>query len=80
VVEWLARDLQPQERLTEQVAGWLEEQLDPRGAGVVVEAEHLCMTVRGVQAPGVRTLTSALRGRVRDDPRTRSEFLSLAMA
>jgi GTP cyclohydrolase IA len=80
VVEWFARDLQTQERLTEQVAGWLEEQLDPRGVGVVVDAEHLCMTVRGVQAPGVRTITSALRGRVRDDPRTRSEFLSLAMA
>jgi GTP cyclohydrolase IA len=59
VVEWFARDLQTQERLTEQVAGWLEEQLDPRGVGVVVDAEHLCMTVRGVQAPGVRTLTSA---------------------
>jgi GTP cyclohydrolase IA len=52
VVEWFARDLQTQERLTEQVAGWLEEQLDPRGVGVMVDAEHLCMTVRGVQAPG----------------------------
>jgi GTP cyclohydrolase IA len=78
VVDGLARDLQTQERLTEQVAGWLEEQLDPRGVGVVVDAEHLCMTVRGVQAPGVRTVTSALRGRVRDDPRTRAEFLALA--
>jgi GTP cyclohydrolase I len=68
VVEWFARDLQTQERLTEQVAGWLEEQLEPRGAGVVVDAEHPCMTVRGVQAPGIRTVTSALRGRVRDDP------------
>ena len=80
VVELFARDLQTQERLTSQVAGWLEEQLSPRGVGVVVDAEHLCMTVRGVKAPGVRTVTSALRGRVRDDPRTRSEFLSLAMA
>jgi GTP cyclohydrolase IA len=80
VVEWFARDLQTQERLTEQVAGWLEEQLEPRGVGVVVDAEHLCMTVRGVQAPGVRTVTSALRGRVRDDPRTRAEFLALATA
>jgi GTP cyclohydrolase I len=80
VVEWFARDLQTQERLTEQVAGWLEGQLEPRGAGVVVDAEHLCMTVRGVQAPGVRTVTSALRGRVRDDPRTRAEFLALATA
>jgi GTP cyclohydrolase IA len=80
VVEWFARDLQTQERLTGQVAGWLEEQLEPRGVGVVVDAEHLCMTVRGVQAPGVRTVTSALRGRVRDDPRTRAEFLALATA
>ena len=78
VVELFARDLQTQERLTEQVAGWLEEHLEPLGAGVVVDAEHLCMTVRGVKAPGVRTVTSALRGRVRDDPRTRAEFLALA--
>ena len=78
VVGLFARDLQTQERLTTQVAGWLTEQLAPRGAGVVVDAEHLCMTIRGVQAPGVRTVTSALRGRVRDDPRTRAEFLALA--
>jgi GTP cyclohydrolase IA len=78
VVDLFAHDLQTQERLTGQVAGWLQEQLAPRGAGVVVDAEHLCMTVRGVQAPGVRTVTSALRGRVRDDPRTRAEFLALA--
>jgi len=78
VVELFARDLQTQERLTSQVAGWLEEQLSPRGVGVVVDAEHLCMTVRGVKAPGVRTVTSALRGRVRDDPRTRAVFLALA--
>jgi GTP cyclohydrolase I len=78
VVDLFARDLQTQERLTGQIAGWLQERLEPRGAGVVVDAEHLCMTVRGVQAPGVRTVTSALRGRLRDDPRTRSEFLALA--
>ena len=78
VVELFARDLQTQERLTGQVAGWLDEHLGPRGAGVVVDAEHLCMTVRGVKAPGVRTVTSALRGQVRDDPRTRAEFLALA--
>ena len=78
VVGLFARDLQVQERLTTQVAGWLTEQLAPRGAGVVVDAEHLCMTVRGVQAPGARTVTSALRGRIRDDPRTRAEFLALA--
>ena len=78
VVELFARDLQTQERLTAQVAGWLQERLEPRGAGVVVDAEHLCMSIRGVQAPGVRTVTSAVRGRVRDDPRTRAEFLALA--
>jgi GTP cyclohydrolase IA len=65
-------------RLTAQVAGWFEERLVPRGVGVVVDAEHLCLTIRGVQAPGVRTVTSALRGRVRDDPRTRAELLVLA--
>lgn len=68
VVELFARDLQTQERLTAQVAGWLDEHLGPRGAGVVIDAEHLCMTVRGVKAPGVRTVTSALRGQIRDDP------------
>jgi GTP cyclohydrolase I len=78
VVELFARDLQTQERLTAQVAGWLQEQQAPRGVGVLLDAEHLCMTIRGVQAPGVRTVTSALRGRVRDDPRTRGEFLALA--
>jgi GTP cyclohydrolase IA len=78
VVELFARDLQTQERLTAQVAGWLQERLEPHGAGVVVDAEHLCVSIRGVQAPGVRTVTSALRGRVRDDPRTRAEFLALA--
>ena len=78
VVELFARDLQTQERLTAQVAGWLQDRLEPRGAGVVVDAEHLCMSIRGVQAPGVRTVTSAVRGRVRDDPRTRAEFLALA--
>jgi GTP cyclohydrolase I len=78
VVGLFAHDLQTQERLTTQIAGWLTEQLAPRGAGVVVDAEHLCMTVRGVQATGARTVTSALRGQVRDDPRTRAEFLALA--
>jgi GTP cyclohydrolase IA len=78
VVDLFARGLQTQERLTGQVAGWLQEVLEPRGAGVVVDAEHLCMTVRGVEAPGVRTVTSALRGRLRDDPLTRAEFLALA--
>jgi GTP cyclohydrolase I len=77
VVELFARDLQLQERLTTQVAGWLEQQLQPKGVGVVLEAEHLCMSLRGVQKPGARTVTSALHGLVRDDSRTREEFLSL---
>ncbi len=77
VVELYARRLQVQERMTAQVADWLEEALEPRGVGVVLEAEHLCMTVRGVQAPGARTITSAVRGHLRIDARTRSEFLAL---
>src|SRR4051794_35540824 len=77
VVDLFARDLQVQERLTEQIAGWLDAHLRAKGLGVVLEAEHLCMTLRGVQKPGARTVTSALRGTVRDDPRTRQEFLDL---
>jgi GTP cyclohydrolase I len=77
VVEHFARDLQLQERLTTQIAGWLQEQLQPKGVGVVLEAEHLCMSLRGVQSAGALTITSALHGLVRDDPRTREEFLSL---
>ncbi|MGZ4350415.1 MAG: GTP cyclohydrolase I, partial [Solirubrobacteraceae bacterium] len=77
VVEHFARDLQLQERLTKQVAGCIEEELAPKGVGVVLEAEHLCMSLRGVQKAGARTVTSALHGLVRDDPRTREEFLSL---
>jgi GTP cyclohydrolase I len=78
VVEMFARDLQVQERLTQQVADWLQEHLDPRGVGVVIEAEHLCMSLRGVRATGSRTVTSAVHGLVRDDARTRAEFFSLA--
>jgi GTP cyclohydrolase IA len=78
VVELFARDLQVQERLTTQVAGWLDDHLRPKGVGVVLEAEHLCMSLRGVQKAGTRTVTSALHGLVRDDPRTRQEFLALA--
>ena len=78
VVELFARDLQVQERLTTQVADWLEEHLAPKGVGVVIEAEHMCMSMRGVQKPGARTMTSALHGLVRGDPRTRQEFLALA--
>jgi GTP cyclohydrolase I len=77
VVELFARDLQLQERLATQIADWLESTLRPRGVGVVLEAEHLCMSLRGVQKPGAKTVTSALRGGVKDDPRTRAEFLSL---
>jgi len=77
VVEHFSRALQLQERLTTQVAAWLQEQLQPKGLGVVLEAEHLCMSLRGVQKPGAVTITSALHGLVRDDPRTREEFLSL---
>ena len=77
VVELFARDLQLQERLTRQIADWVQEQLEPKGVGVVLEAEHLCMSLRGVQRRGARTVTSALHGLVRDDPRTRQEFLAL---
>jgi GTP cyclohydrolase I len=77
VVEMFARDLQVQERLTTQIADWIEEELQPKGVGVVLEAEHLCMSLRGVQKFGATTVTSALLGQVRDDPRTRQEFLSL---
>ena len=77
VVELFARELQVQERLTMQVATCLQETLRPKGVGVVIEAEHLCMSLRGVQKPGTRTTTSALLGLIRDDARTRQEFLSL---
>jgi GTP cyclohydrolase IA len=77
VVDLFAHGLQLQERLTVQIAGLLERELQPKGVGVVIEAEHLCMSLRGVQKPGAKTITSALHGLVRDDPRTREEFLSL---
>jgi GTP cyclohydrolase I len=77
VVEMFARRPQVQERLTQQVADWLQDNLNPRGVGVVIEAEHLCMSLRGIQKHGAKTVTSALRGLVREDPRTRQEFLSL---
>lgn len=79
VVELFARDLQIQERLTTQIAGWLQRELEPKGVGVVLEAEHMCMSLRGVQKFGSKTVTSALRGLVRDDARTRQEFLALTM-
>ena len=77
VVEAFARDLQVQERLTVQIADWLERELAPRGVGVVLSAEHMCMTIRGVRKPGARTVTSAVRGMLRRDARTREEFFSL---
>jgi GTP cyclohydrolase IA len=77
VVDHFARNLQVQERLTTQVAGWFERELSPKGVGVVLEAEHTCMSLRGATKPGTRTVTSALHGLVRDDPRTRQEFLAL---
>ncbi|MGC8472628.1 MAG: GTP cyclohydrolase I FolE [Acidimicrobiales bacterium] len=77
VVTHFSRRLQVQERLTTEIAHWLEETLHPRGVGVVLEAEHACISLRGVRAAGSSTLTSALAGLVRDDPRTRAEFLSL---
>ena len=77
VVELFARDLQIQERLTVQIADWLQAELEPAGVGVVLEAEHMCMSLRGVQQPGARTVTSALRGAIRDDHQTRQEFLAL---
>lgn len=77
VVELFARDLQVQERLTTQIAGWLQDHLAPRGVGVVIEAEHLCMSLRGVRAAGTRTVTSALKGLLREDSRARQEFLSV---
>lgn len=77
VVEMFARRPQVQERLTKQVADWLQANLQPRGVGVVIEAEHLCMTLRGVRSSGAVTTTSALHGLIRNDPRSRSEFFSL---
>ena len=77
VLELLSRDLQVQERLTQQVANWLDEQVSPKGVGVVLEAEHLCMSLRGVRAQGSRTVTSAVHGLLRDDARSRQEFFSL---
>ena len=78
VVELFACDLQVQERLTQQVADWLDDHVAPKGVGVVIEAEHLCMSRRGVRAHGSRTVTSAVRGLLRNDARSRAEFLALA--
>ncbi len=78
LVDVFARRLQVQERLTEQIADAVEEVLRPRGVGVVIEAEHLCMMMRGVEKQNSKTITSALLGSFRDDAKTRGEFLRLA--
>jgi GTP cyclohydrolase I len=78
VVELFARRPQVQERMTKQIAHWLDDNLAPKGVGIVLRAEHTCMTVRGVAARGATTVTSTLLGHLRDDARTRGEFLTLA--
>ena len=80
IVDMFARRLQVQERLTEQVAKAIEQVLEPRGVGVVIEAYHMCMMMRGVEKQNSRTITSALRGVFREDAKTRDEFLRLAYA
>jgi GTP cyclohydrolase I len=80
VVEHFAHGLQVQERLTVQIADWLDEHLAPRGVGVVLEAEHLCMSIRGVRSTGGRTLTSRVTGTLRADPSARQEFFALCRA
>ncbi len=78
IVEVFARRLQVQERLTEQIAQAIQDVLNPAGVGIVIEAYHLCMMMRGVQKQNSQTVTSAVRGLFRTDARTREEFLSLA--
>jgi GTP cyclohydrolase I len=79
VVGHFAARPQVQERLTKQIADWLDEQLEPRGVGVVIAAEHTCMTLRGVQAIGSSTVTSTLLGTLRADGRSRQEFFDLTV-
>lgn len=78
LVEYFSARPQTQERLTRQVAECLQERVLPRGTGVVLEAEHTCMTLRGVRATGATTVTSTLLGGLRRDPRLRAEFFALA--
>ncbi len=80
IVEMYARRLQVQERLTSEIADAVEEAVQPRGVGVVIEASHLCMMMRGVEKQNSMTITSALLGAFRDDAKTRDEFLRLAHA
>jgi GTP cyclohydrolase I len=77
LTDMLSRRLQVQERLTSQIADALMERLNPLGCGVVVVAQHMCMTMRGIQRPGSRMVTSAMRGLFRENPSTRSEFLAI---
>ena len=79
VVDLVAKRPNLQERLTTRIADILEKKLEPRGVLVIVEAEHYCMTMRGVRKPGAVTVTSAVRGIMRDDPRTRAEVMALAL-
>ncbi len=79
LVDLVAKRPNLQERITSQVADTLEKVLDPRGVIVIIEAEHLCMSMRGVRKPGSMTVTSAVRGIMRDDPATRAEAMSLAL-
>lgn len=80
IVEVFARRLQVQERLTDQIADAIMDVLQPAGVGVVIDAAHFCMMMRGIEKQNSRTVTSALRGAFRDDPKTRDEFLRLAHA
>jgi len=77
IVEMFSRRLQVQERLTKQIAMALTEAVNPAGVGVVIEATHMCMVMRGVQKPGSKTVTSCMLGALREDPRSRDEFLTL---
>lgn len=77
VVAHFARSLQVQERLTKQIADWIAGELEPRGVGVVLRAEHQCMTIRGIQAAGSTTVTSTMHGLLRTNPASREEFLAL---
>ncbi|MEO6944445.1 MAG: GTP cyclohydrolase I [Lacisediminihabitans sp.] len=80
VLEKFSRDLQVQERLTRQVADYLQEQLDARGVGVVIEAEHMCMSLRGVQSAGATTVTSTFLGALADDAALREQFRTPSVA
>jgi GTP cyclohydrolase IA len=78
VVEHFALRPQVQERLTKQIADWIADMLHPKGVGVIIEAQHTCMSLRGVQAIGSTTVTSTMLGSLRDDVRSRQEFLAIA--